>query len=438
MQSEQQVRPETIGFDEIKHIELFPVEEAPAARAGDFDPPKQVSGVLKIEGEDSVPFVAGILDRATRNDTLAPEDVAQIGQTAEKVLNGTPLAEVKIEVPDFPAEFLAEFTKAKLNKWDVREALTFFRSEISVEDIRTRSRAIVVTDASQTDLMKEARTLRLQLRKSRLGIEDQRKEAKEPHLRRIQAIDGTAKILKDLLAEEEAYLYEQEAFVELVESKRLDALEIDRINRLKPYVEGSGVSVASFGSLRGMSEGIFDSVLAGAKARFEQEEEELKTTERLSHILTRERQLSALGFVIVPETKSYDFEDLTVTELQIENLDALAWDGHLRNLSQLVELRKDAKRKIEAERVAETARLQKIEDDRVAAEKTKAEEERVAALAPDKEKVLELLRKAGTLPLPEVQSEEAKQLCVEFFNDLDYLINGYKEKAEKLGSDMPF
>ncbi len=87
-----------------------------------------------------------------------------------------------------------------------------------------KAKKIVVTDASQTVLMEEARTARLFLRKKRLEIENFRVARKEYFLNGGRAIDKVANFLKDTIIPIEEHLARQEDFVKLrkeAEDKRI-------------------------------------------------------------------------------------------------------------------------------------------------------------------------------------------------------------------------
>ncbi|MBT9148408.1 MAG: hypothetical protein DDT32_02180 [Syntrophomonadaceae bacterium] len=95
-----------------------------------------------------------------------------------------------------------------------------------------RAKTLVVTDETQTVVMKLARAGRLHLREKRLAIERTRKELKEQSLREGKAIDGIANVLKALIVPIEEYLGQQENFVQLREAERAEAkrLENERIS----------------------------------------------------------------------------------------------------------------------------------------------------------------------------------------------------------------
>jgi hypothetical protein len=96
---------------------------------------------------------------------------------------------------------------------------------------------IEVTDASQTELMAEARTKRLALKKVRTTVENKRKALKEDSLRTGKAIDSVARLIKDTITPAEEYLEQQEKFAEIQEAKRQAELKNERIQLLQPYCD---------------------------------------------------------------------------------------------------------------------------------------------------------------------------------------------------------
>lgn len=98
-----------------------------------------------------------------------------------------------------------------------------------------KSKAIVVTDASQKLEIKMARECRLALRAIRIEGDKTRKSLKEESLRKSRAIDGMYAILLHLTESEENRLDEQEKFVARQEEARKAKLKADREEALRPY-----------------------------------------------------------------------------------------------------------------------------------------------------------------------------------------------------------
>lgn len=93
-------------------------------------------------------------------------------------------------------------------------------------------RAITVTDIADKAGMKAAREARLQVRAMRIEVENTRKELKESSLRRNQAIDAVANIIKGELAPIEAHLLAQETYAERVEAERIERVGGERFKVL--------------------------------------------------------------------------------------------------------------------------------------------------------------------------------------------------------------
>lgn len=99
-------------------------------------------------------------------------------------------------------------------------------------DLASKSREIVVTDATQVTEIKQAREARLALRAVRLKAEKAHKDAKAESLKRGQAIDAARRVIDGVCEPEEARLLGLEQFAERAEAerkrKRVQAVEIDK------------------------------------------------------------------------------------------------------------------------------------------------------------------------------------------------------------------
>ena len=137
----------------------------------------------------------------------------------------------------------------------------------SAGEILSTYREIEVNDASQTELMKEAKTKRLALKKVRTTVENKRKDLKEESLRTGKAIDAVARYIKDQIVPAEDYLEQQEKFTELVEEKRLIAVKIERIELLTPYTDNPSAYADP-----ALTDDAFTELLNGLKATKELEE----------------------------------------------------------------------------------------------------------------------------------------------------------------------
>jgi len=82
------------------------------------------------------------------------------------------------------------------------------------------AKELVVTDASQTEIIEKAAVGRKILSGKRIELEKTRKLMKENSLREGQAIDGISKTLKALIIPLEDYLKQQECFVQIAKAKK--------------------------------------------------------------------------------------------------------------------------------------------------------------------------------------------------------------------------
>lgn len=139
-----------------------------------------------------------------------------------------PTSDTQIAVVDFNAQFKAMIPEA-LDKKKVENILTRFREDVSLDpDVLASALSIVVTDESQTDIIADARKMRLAFKAERVRIEHTRKDLKEQLVCEGQLIDGIARKLKDDISEAEDHLEAQERFVELQAANRRAALQTAR------------------------------------------------------------------------------------------------------------------------------------------------------------------------------------------------------------------
>jgi hypothetical protein len=150
---------------------------------------------------------------------------------------------------------------------------------ITAKEWEAKAKEIVITDASQTDLMSLARSGRLLLKNIRNDVEKTRKTLKEDSLRKGQAIDGIAKTLKGLIEPIEEYLEKQENYVQLQEAKRQTELRATRSQELSQY----GVVMPPSYDLGKTPDDMYATMLAGAKKKHEDaiEAERLEKEEKL-------------------------------------------------------------------------------------------------------------------------------------------------------------
>ncbi len=186
---------------------------------------------------------------------------------------------------------------------------------------REKAEALVVTNETQIDLMKQAREARLALRSIRIEADKVRKNLKEDSLRYGKAVQSVYNLIEENITPIEKHLEEQEKFVEIQERKKMLALLEER----QATVNASGlrefIPDAFYTTLGAIGEEDFKSLMEGATLKFkakveadkiakqkaekEAEERELlrKENERLraqADILRRQQQASAPAPVQAP------------------------------------------------------------------------------------------------------------------------------------------
>jgi hypothetical protein len=145
-----------------------------------------------------------------------------------------------------------------------------------------KANAIVVTEESQTDLMKQAREGRLLLKAKRIEIEKTRKSLKEQSLNEGRLIDSIAKTLTALVEPAEKHLELQERFAEIQDQKRKAELKAKRYELILPYAEVIDPETLNLGLI---TEEAFAGILKYAKDTLEAKLE----TERLAKIKQEEK-----------------------------------------------------------------------------------------------------------------------------------------------------
>lgn len=206
----------------------------------------------------------------------------------------------------------------------------------------------------------KAKRLRLDISKVRIEADKVRKVNKEEYLRAGNAIQGVYNILKFAVTDKEEALKEVETFYARIEEEKNKVRQAEREAELSKYgVDGSTID------LGGMDDTVWDNFLAGSKANHEavQEAERKAKEERL-------------------EKEQADWEERKRERAENEKL---------RKKQKI--LQKELDKKAAQERAAEKEKAD--------AERAEKEAQRLAAEAPDREKLAgwadALESKIGTL-----------------------------------------
>lgn len=344
--------------------------------------------------------------------------------------------------------------------------------------------AIKITSVDQVEDMKEARAQRLALREARVTIENNRKKLKDESLKRGQAIDATARALKQIIEPAEKYLEEQEKFSVLKAAAEKAERFAARTAAIAKFAD------PDLYNLNDMEEEAFQELLikldkeAAATAEAERAELERQEAERKAEEkrqadiaaenerlrkqaeeqetlnqrkLDRVNRLVQYGMTWDAEVKAYVRFDQKITADDITNLNTDKWDILYDNTVTEIQKQIDAehKKRVAEQQAAEEQQrkeraaaeverikreeLEKAEADRKAAEEKAAAEkaaaEHQALLAPDKDKLVALMSQIDgfrTENIPAVKSKEAQAVINIVDEKLIGLIATIKEQVEKM------
>lgn len=281
----------------------------------------------------------------------------------------------------------------------------FGKAYADAKTLAAGASALVVTEESQTDLMREARTKRLALKAVRVEVENTRKSLKEQSLREGKAIDGMANIIKALIVPVEEHLEGQEKFAELRQAERAAKKHAERVEQLSQYVAD-----VSLYSLRDMSDEAFTTLLAGSKEAFTAQ---------------KEAEAKAEADRIAAAKAAADEQERIRQENVRLKAEAEEQEEKLKAERKIAEDERLKREELEAEQRAKTLAEAKAKAD---AEETA----RKALLAPDKDKLLAFADMIAGLEMPSVASVQAVKLASEAHDYLSRISQNLRNKAEAL------
>lgn len=254
----------------------------------------------------------------------------------DKVAERLDLSVGRDEIPEFPADLVKQLTAEKITKSDVENILAVFQGHISIPQIQTKARAIVVVDEGDEKGMKDARELRLAIRQVRLRLTDLIALDKDEHHRKWQVYTGVIRLVKDLFEDEEGYLQEQEDFAKNAEQTRRLELRNRRLDQLMAvqfenphHLDLSDYSDEAFATILKTAT---DAYAAKVEVARRAEEDRIARERRQERRAGRIRMLSGLGitydgagayvyhsFVRIPESTIDDDATDEVFTATVEN-----------------------------------------------------------------------------------------------------------------------
>ena len=287
---------------------------------------------------------------------------------------------------------------------------------------------------SEKEVTKEitikAKRLRIDIGKVRIETDKIRKDQKDEYLRAGKAIDGVANILKWAVTDKENKLKEIEDYFEIQEKKRLELLQIERVEKLQKYVED-----AHERDLSSMDTDVFDIYLAGKKKEFEDKieakkkaEQERIENEKLDK-LENSRKIEIAPYNQFMK-ESYDLRSMN--ESDYNDLLSFLNQCKIKHDEEQEKIRlENEKLKEESEKQAkqlEEERKEAIKKQKAIEEQAKKEREEIEHKNKiEAEKQTELLRK---------QKEEAEKLQAELQAKKDAELKAEQEKQASIEAEM--
>lgn len=321
--------------------------------------------------------------------------------------------------------------------------------------------ALRVTDVNDKQGMATAREQRMVLKRVRTGVESKRKELKEDYLRAGQAIDKTARYIRDTIAPAEEYLEAQEKFAENIAKEQAARIKAERINQI---VELGGNP--DLFNLDMITDEMFSQVIVSlqadkdrrealereqaeaeererkakeeeekrireenarlkaeaeareAKEREEREAREAKEREEAAARQAEERRINTIVSDFMMLTYSITTIEMADHRLRALEDKASALAPEDRENSVVSGAIAKTKAIILEIKAAIQERERKKEEDRIALEEANrkaAEEEaaRKAAAAPDREKLEQFAKSLNAIEYPVLSTEEAKKVLAE-------------------------
>lgn len=276
-----------------------------------------------------------------------------------------------------------------------------------------KANALVITDPSQIVEMQQAREARLALKNIRVEATKKHDELKERPLREGKAIDGALNIIKALIVPLEEHLEAQEKFIENIEKERKNKVNTERELELSKYV--SDVSMYNY---KEMSDEVFTNLLNSVKKIWDVEQEAIKQAE-LEKIETEKKEKERQKQIEIENTKLKQEAEAREKELTKERAEQeKKLEAERLKSKQEAEAREKLEKELqdkkdEEERIKKDAEIKKQGE-----ELARIQAEKQAQLAPDKDKLLLYAKALEGITVPELQTQEAKQVLT---NSLDYL-----------------
>jgi len=218
------------------------------------------------------------------------------------------------------------------------------------------------------ELTGKAKRLRLDIGKVRIETEKIRKAEKEEYLRAGKAIDGVSNILKWAVTEKENRLKEIEDHFAIMERRRLEALQKERVEALSPYVED-----AHERDLASMEDDVWNAYFAAKKKEYEdrieaeRKAEEERIAREKAEVEERERIRKE------NERLKKEAEERAKEEAERKKKEEAERKAREEKERKEREAHEAEKARLEAELKRQEEERRRLEEERIAKEKEEAE-----------------------------------------------------------------
>lgn len=291
-------------------------------------------------------------------------------------------------------------------------------------DWESKAKMLIITDISQVAEMKMADEGRKFLKAKRIDIEKTRKVLKENALREGQTIDSIARILKNLITPIEIDLEQKAKYREIKEAEAKEAKKQERIKMVEPFGE-----LHDFYMIGEMSDEGFKNYYEGMKLNYEKRIAEEKAAEekRLAEIEAEKKRQEAIKAENERLRKEAEEKEKQL-KAEREKAEAERKKKEIEYQKKLDSERKE-REKAEAELRAKQEAERKAKTEAEVERKKQIDAEKKAARAPDKVKIIALSEVIERIELPEVKSQEAKEIIGSTKILLQKVVNYLIEKS---------
>lgn len=168
-----------------------------------------------------------------------------------------------VVIPENLVKIVDEIGLEEESKKSITKSFAPFVAQLN--EWTKKAKELVVTDASQTDLMKQARESRLMLKSIRVEANKVRKNLKEDSNRYGNAVQSVYNLIEQGIEPLESHLELQEKFIEIQRANQIATLQAQRSIELATYSE----FVVYPHNLGELSEDDYTKLFNGAKLQYE-------------------------------------------------------------------------------------------------------------------------------------------------------------------------